>query len=75
MLTYLAKFIPKLSQIASPLRLLGKDTTWEWHYEQEERFSQLKQLVTIASALKYYKSDRPIKLFVDGSSKGLGAVL
>jgi len=76
MLTYLSKFIPNLSQIASPLRaLLEKDTTWEWDHEQQESFRQLKQLATTAPVLKYFKPDRPIKLSVDASSKGLGAVL
>ena len=76
MLTYLSKFIPNLSQIASPLRaLLEKDSMWEWHHEHEESFLKLKQLATTAPVLKYFKPDRPIKLSVDASSKGLGAVL
>ena len=34
MLTYLAKFIPNLSQTAAPLRaLLEKDAEWQWHPE------------------------------------------
>ena len=76
MLTYLSKFIPNLSQIASPLRaLLEKDTAWEWHHEHQDSFNKLKQLATTAPVLKYFKPDRPIKLSVDASSKGLGAVL
>ena len=35
----------------------------------------LKQLASTAPVLKYFKPDRPIKLSVDASSKGLGAVL
>ena len=76
MLTYLSKFIPNLSQIASPLRaLLENDSMWEWHHEHEESFLKLKQLATTAPVLKYFKPDRPIKISVDASSKGLGAVL
>jgi len=72
----LSKFIPNLSQIASPLRaLLEKDMTWECDHEHQESFHQLKQLATTAPVLKYFKPDRPIKLSVDASSKGLGAVL
>ena len=48
---------------------------WEWHHEHEESFLKLKQLATTAPVLKYFKPDRPIKLSVDASSKGLSAVL
>ena len=76
MLTYLSKFIPNLSQIASPLRaLLEKDTAWEWHHEHQDSFNKLKQLATTAPVLKYLKPDKPMKLSVDASSKGLGAIL
>ena len=45
MLTYLAKFIPNLSQTAAPLRaLLEKDAEWQWHQEHLQSFSTLKHL-------------------------------
>lgn len=76
MLTYLAKFIPNLSQIAAPLRvLLEKDTQWHWQDEQVQSFKALKQLATEAPVLKYFDPNKHTKLSVDVSSKGVGAVL
>ena len=76
MITYLSKFIPHFSQIASPLRqLLEKDKAWQWHHEHEQSLLKLKELATSAPVLAYLKPDRPVKLSVDASSKGLGAVL
>ena len=76
MLTYISKFIPHFSQIASPLRaLLEKDTAWQWHHEHEQSLQRLKELATCAPVLAYFKPDRPLKLSVDTSSKGLGAII
>ena len=76
MLTYLGKFIPNLSHIASPLRtLLERNVKWYWQPEQVKSFLSLKELITTAPVLKYFNSSRPTKLSVDASCKGLGAVL
>ena len=76
MVTYISKFIPHFSQVASPLRaLLEKDAAWQWHHEHEQSLQWLKELATSAPVLAYFKLDRPIKLSVDASSKGLGAVI
>ena len=76
MITYLSKFIPNLSQTAAPLRaLLEKDTEWQWHQEHLQSFSTLKHLASSAPALAYFNPSHPVKLSVDASSKGLGAVL
>lgn len=41
--TYVAKFIPNMSQKAAPLRsLLEKDVEWQWEREHEQSFEQLK---------------------------------
>ena len=75
-LTYLAKFIPNLSQTAALLRaLLEKDTEWQWHQEHLQSFSALKHLASSAPVLAYFNPRQPVKLSVDASSKGLGAVL
>ena len=76
MLTYLAKFIPNLSQTAAPLRaLLEKDAEWQWHQEHLQSFSTLKHLASSAPVLAYFNPSQPVKLSVDASSKGPGAVL
>ena len=69
MLTYLAKFIPNLSQTAAALRaLLEKDAEWQWHPEHLQSFSTLKCQVSSAP-------NQPVKLSVNTSSKGLGAAI
>ena len=76
MVTYLAKFIPNLSQSAAPLRtLLENDAEWHWSEHQDASFETLKQLVTQAPVLKYFDPAKPVKISVDASSKGMGAVL
>ena len=76
MVTYLAKFIPNLSQTASPLRaLLEKDVEWHWTQQQAMSFESLKKLITEAPVLKYFDPTKPVKISVDSSSKGMGAVL
>jgi len=48
--TYLAKFIPNLSQETAPMRkLLEKDTAFVWDKPQENSFQRLKSLITHAS--------------------------
>ena len=65
MLTYLGKFIPNLSHIASPLRtLLEKNVEWHWQAEQANSFRSLKELITTAPVLKYFNPRKPTKLSV-----------
>ena len=76
MLTYLAKFIPNLSQTAALLRaLLEKDVEWQWNQEHLQSFSTLKYLASSAPVLAYFNPRQPVKLSVDASPKDLGAVL
>ena len=76
MVTYVAKFIPNFSQISTPLRqLLEKETDWHWTEIQEESFNSLKTLVTQSPVLRYFDVGKPVKISVDASSGGLGAVL
>ena len=43
--------------------------------QQEKSFTTLKQLVTQTPVLKYFDPSKPVKISVDASSKGMGAVL
>uniref|UniRef100_A0A8C2B8P6 ribonuclease H n=1 Tax=Cyprinus carpio TaxID=7962 RepID=A0A8C2B8P6_CYPCA len=76
MVTYLGKFIPQLSTVTAPLRiLLEKTTEWSWMEEQDKSFEKLQKMVTEAPVLKYYDASKPVKLSTDASSCGIGAVL
>ena len=73
---YLAKFIPNLSDVSDPLRILVKnDVQWHWNREQQQSFDELKRLVSTAPVLQFYNVDEPVTVSVDASSKGLGVVL
>ncbi|CAB0003680.1 unnamed protein product [Nesidiocoris tenuis] len=73
---FLAKFLPKLSTVLTPLyQLLKKNVPWNWTKECSIAFSCIKQLVKDHRSLAHYDPYLPIKLAVDGSDLGLGAVI
>ncbi|CAC5360352.1 unnamed protein product [Mytilus coruscus] len=77
-ITYLSKFLSNMSDVSAPLRvLLEEKNEWCWEKEQDTSFNKLKDMATNAPILSYYIYDpkQPLTLNVDGSSKGLGAVL
>ena len=70
--TYLSKFIPNLSEVDAPLReLLKSDVEFAW----QPAFNKLKELCTHPPVLKYLDLTKPVEIFSDASSSGLGAVL
>ncbi len=76
MLNYMSKFIPNLSEKIAPLRwLIEKKNEWEWSYEQESAWQDLKVILTREPTLKFYDPKRSIKISADASQTGLGAVL
>ncbi|XP_063965835.1 uncharacterized protein K02A2.6-like [Lytechinus pictus] len=76
MVNYLGKFIPNLTEKSAPIRvLLEKDVAWHWDDKKEASFKALKEAVTNAPVLKYYDVSKPVKLSVDASQAGTGAVL
>ena len=76
MVQYLAKFIPNMSEVSSPLRkLLEEDVEWHWESQQVQSFGKLKTLVSNTPVLKYYDINKEVTLSVDASSEGLGAAL
>ena len=75
MVTYLAKWIPSLSEKTALLRERTKqDVPWIWNPRIDAAFRQLKELMT-APVLKYDDPARETKISADSSMNGLGAVL
>ena len=73
---YLGKFMPRMSDVSSPLRKLTENTAeWEWTKEHDVSFTTLKAMATNAPVLRYFDHKLPLTLSVDASSKGLGAVI
>ena len=73
---YLAKFLPRLTQVMQPLlRLTREGTPWNWTSAEDKAFQMVKQLVTQAPVLAYYKPDKELVIQCDASGKGLGAAL
>lgn len=76
MITYVNRFIPKLSEINYPLRMLTKkDSVWNWDANADATFKQLKNILTNAPVLKFFDKNKPVVMSVDASQYGLGAVL
>ena len=74
--TYLAKFIPNLSELDAPLReLLKIDAVFDWQPAQEEAFIKLKEQCCSQPVLKYFDIRKPVEIQCDASQHGLGAVL
>ena len=71
---YLGKFIPKLSQLTSPLRdLLKKNIIFDLQQSQMTAIQEIKKLITSLPCLKYYHPNLPTRLKPD--AEGLGALL
>ena len=76
MVNYLARFLPKLSDVMEPIRRLTvKDVEWNWGEEQKSAFAEVKKLVTTSSVLAFYDPAKPLEIQCDASQTGLGAVL
>ena len=73
---YMSKFMPNISTVSAPLRiLLERNTMWHWGEEQQRSFDHLKSMAVNAPILQYYNPKKALTLSVDSSSAGLGAVL
>ena len=76
MVTYLAKFIPNMSQLTHPIRtLLNKDTHFHWSYEQDKALEKIKETLTRHPVLAFYDVKKDIELHADSSEYGLGATI
>lgn len=71
-----AKFLPDFSQAAEPLRMLTKkDQQFMWEDAHQRSFQKLKDLLTRAETLAYFKNECRTRIVADAGSTGIGAVL
>ena len=73
---YLAKFLPKLSDILEPIRQLTRDAVpWIWTETHDSSFKKVQQMVTEAPVLAFFDPAKELLIQCDASALGLGAVL
>ena len=73
---YLAKFLPKLSEVLEPIRQLTReDVIWNWTPACDRAFETVQKLVTEAPVLAFYNPAEQLTIQCDASQSGLGAVL
>ena len=76
MVTYLAKFMPHLSEMTEPLRRLeDKNVEFQWLDQHSIAMNTIKKFLTEAPVLRYYDVSKPVTVQCDASQSGLGAVL
>ena len=76
MANLLAKFLPNLSEIVSPLRkLLCKNVLWHCGNSQQRSFETIKKNLTTIPTLALCDPTRETRISADSSSFALGAVL
>ena len=75
-LQYLGRFLPRLAEVAAPLRALTeKSAVFTWQSQQEEAFNTLKTLITKAPVLKFYNVTNEATIQCNASEKILGGTL
>lgn len=76
MITYYEKFILNMATILKPLyNLLQKNTTCIWPDDCKNAFIKIKKELTSNKVLVHFNPEVSLKLTVDASPYGLGAVL
>ena len=74
-INYLAKFLPRLSEVAQPLRdLTLTNAQFIWSEQHDKAFDEVKKLVVNYPILKYDINDE-VTIQCDASERGLGATL
>ena len=76
MINYMAKFLPKLSELSEPLRNLTKEETqFIWSDVQVNAFLKLKKMLTEPPLLRCYDLEEEVIIESDSSDYGMEAVL
>ena len=77
MATYLARYVPKFSDVTAKLReLLSDDVEFRFDDVIHGRaLQEMKELLVNAPVLRYYDVTKPVHIQCDSSSYGIGATL
>ena len=76
MCNFLGQYIPRLSEICSPLReIAAPSAEFSWSSTQQSAFDTIQQKISDASAMQYFDPASQVILQVDASDYGLGAAL
>ena len=68
---YLAKFLPRLSEVSQPLRqLTQKGTEFLWDEIHDRAFNRIKEMVTTPPLLKYYEREKDLVILSVTQAKG-----
>ena len=75
-IAYLARFLPRLSEVLEPLRqLTRKDAEWKWTEDHDKAIYQTKQLVVEATVFKFYDLKKELTIQCDAREEGIGVAL
>lgn len=75
MVNYLSQYIPNMSEITAPLRiLLKKNTQWVWYDEHRSVIDKLKHALTNSPVLQYFNPNKLITIKTDTSQSGIAVV-
>ena len=73
---FCAKFIPNFATKSSPLwDLTGKDVKWKLGLEETKSFKEIKDRLTRAPVMAYFRQGAETRLTTDASPVGVGAIL
>lgn len=76
MVSFLSKYIPNMSQMTYPIRiLLNAGVEFVWSHEQEKAFKDIKEVLSGDQVLAHYDNKREVELYADASKNGLGACI
>ena len=70
LINYLSKFLPKMSELCEPLRVLTlRETEWWWLEAHDKVFQEIKLLVTNFPVLPFYDREEELTLQYDAPLK------
>ena len=76
MINYLSTFLPRLSELAEPIRELSNDKVpFIWGPEHQATYQQMQKEIPCAPMLAYHNPKKQAVLQTDASITSLGACL